>query len=153
MYTFAMIETNAYQCFDVQFTNSPEVTRKEWKIRLANELLVEGQKLLGAHICQDNNNIHTSEMRRASDGRSHANSSPFGGGIRPADDVDMTNTVRNPIPSPYNPKRGKRKACIACGNATRVVCSICDTHACSSSSTIKIGCFAKHIKLHLRLIY
>jgi hypothetical protein len=72
MYTFVTIETNAYQCF-VHFTNSPEVTRWEWKIRLANKLIVEGQKLLGAHIYQANNDTHTSEMRRASDSRSHAN--------------------------------------------------------------------------------
>jgi hypothetical protein len=58
-------------------------------------------------------------MRRTSDGISHANSSPFGEGIRPAGDVDMANIVRNPVPSPHNPKRGKRKAYIACGNATR----------------------------------
>jgi hypothetical protein len=150
MDTFSMKETNAYECF-VHFTNSHEVTRKEWKIILANELIVEGQKLLGAHTWQASNNTHTSEMRRASDGRSHPNSSPFGGGIRPADDVDMANTVRNPIPSPHNPKRGKRKACIACGNATRVVCSMCDTHVCSSSFTINKSCFAKHIKWHLGL--
>jgi hypothetical protein len=136
----------------VHFANSPEVTRKEWKIRLANELIVEGQQLLGAHTYQANNNTHTSEIRRASDGKSHANSSPFGGGIRLEDDMDMANTVRNPIPSPRNPKRGKRKACIACGNATRVVCSICDTHVCSSSSTINTCCFAKHIKWHVGLI-
>jgi hypothetical protein len=134
------------------FANSREVTRKKWKIRFANELIVEGQQLLGSHTCHASNDTHTSEMRRASDGRSDANSSPFGEGIRPADDVDMANIVRNPIPSPHNPKRGKRKACIACEHATRVICSIFDTLVCSSLSTISTGCFAKHIKWHLGLI-
>ena len=160
LYILSVIETNAYLAYRFFSDDDPDISRREWKNMLADELIKYGRSILRHKMATRHRSSGASNQSPSCRSARTMMSVTSVSGLESSSVLPRRNMYSVTAPLEKNPttKRsrnatsaattcGQRFYCIICKKQGRSMCSLCNKCVCSSSTGRP--CFAEHVAHHL----